>query len=841
MLLFNRPLSQIDFDALERQLGDFTVKYSYPSINGVALTMDARRIRAAARFGEVKHLEYDATAKAAIDTASSWFGAAKARTDFGVNGNADGQTGYSKNDIVVAVIDTGIDTGHVDLDGGKVIGWQDFVAGKSNPYDDNGHGTHVASILAGEGQANPAYAGVAPGAALVGIKVLSSSGSGSLSQVLAGVQWAIDRRTSYNIRIINLSLGLSGTSDGSDALSQMVNSAVASGIVTVVAAGNEGPGTYSIGSPAAAASVVTVGSMADPGEAGFFLSFFSSRGPTADGRIKPDITSPGQAIAAARSGTTNSYITLSGTSMAAPFVAGVAALILHANSSLSPVAVKTILTGTAVDWGPAGADIDYGVGRLDAHAAVKTAAGSNSGSPPAVPGHNFISGSLPGTGSSSFYSINVNNMVYPIAISFIMPGWNAADLDIYLYNPSGSLVSYSLGSARQETIAYRPLVTGVYKLEVRSFVGSGPYFADISAGISTADTTPPAAPTGLAVSVPVSNGQLLNLSWNANTEPDLSGYNVYRSTAAAGPYQKVNSALVNSSSYADSGLTNGVAYFYIISAVDSSGNESAKSSEKSGMPVDNKAPVISNLLATPSSVSGAVSWNTDELADSTVEYGTTSALGQVVSNVTLVSTHSINLTNLSPSTAYFYRVKSKDASDNLATSAVQTFTTQGLAGSIGGVVTAAATGAPLSGVTVTDGIRSTITDNAGSYTINNIPAGTYTVTASRSGYTAASKSVTVIAGTTVSANFALTTAPSSTGSISGKVMDDVTKTPIAGARVSTGSRTVFTDAGGNYAFTNLAPGTYRVEAEAAGYRKLRREVTLNAGAVLAVDFSLRRN
>jgi serine protease AprX len=96
--------------------------------------------------------------------------------------------------MVVAVIDTGIDSGHVDLAGGKVIAWNDWVNNRTTPYDDNGHGTHVSGIVAGTGAGNPAYKGVAPGAALIGLKVLNNAGSGSLSNVAAAVDWAVQHK-----------------------------------------------------------------------------------------------------------------------------------------------------------------------------------------------------------------------------------------------------------------------------------------------------------------------------------------------------------------------------------------------------------------------------------------------------------------------------------------------------------------------------------------------------------------------------------------------------------------------------------------------------------------------
>src|SRR3989338_9856011 len=178
-----------------------------------------------------------------------------------------------------------------------------------------------------------------------------------------------------------MSIGSAGSSDGTDSTSLIVDSAVDAGLVGTVAAGNEGPKKYTIGSPAAAAKAITVGAMADvdPGVAtaglpakGFYQAYFSSRGPTADGRIKPDISAPGVKITAAKAGTTNGYIEYNGTSMSSPFVAGLAGLMLQASSTLTPTEIKTKIMNTAIDWDGAGADIDYGAGRLDGYEAIKS-------------------------------------------------------------------------------------------------------------------------------------------------------------------------------------------------------------------------------------------------------------------------------------------------------------------------------------------------------------------------------------------------------------------------------------------------------------------------------------
>jgi len=470
---------------IDQKIGFFEAKYEYNTVfKGFAAELTKGQIIALQKMPFVKQVEYDMPVNAAMDTASTWFGVSKARTDFGVDGNMDGSlTTYTKNDAVVAVIDTGIDYTHVDLDGGKVIGWKDFVKGQTVPYDDNGHGTHVSSIAAGSGDGNANYKGVAYGAALVGVKVLDRRGSGSMSTVDAGIEWVVQNKDVYGIEVINLSLGTTGSSDGTDSTSVAVNNAVANGINVAVAAGNSGPARYTIGSPGAAANAITVGAMADVGEMGFDLASFSSRGPTADGRTKPDIAAPGYNITAAAKGTTNGYITYSGTSMATPFTAGVIALMIDANPSISTSSVKSTLMNTTQSWGPAGADIDYGSGRLQAYDAIKSAGGF-SGTGPTVPTHYYANGYLSGAGDYDNWTLNVTSTTNPVAVTLVMTNWVSSvspDFDLYVYNPSGSLVGYSEGVTRQELVTFNPTVTGNYTIKIISYTGSGDYFYDVSA------------------------------------------------------------------------------------------------------------------------------------------------------------------------------------------------------------------------------------------------------------------------------------------------------------------------------------------------------------------------
>jgi serine protease AprX len=481
------PASHQIIQTLQRRVGSFGVGARWHLIDGFAASLTDAQARALASEPNVLSMQPDAPMRATSSNARSSFGVTKAATDFGVTGDRDGNVRHwSALDVVACVIDTGIDATHVDLDQGQVIGWHDYVSGRSTPYDDNGHGTHVSSILAGQGDGSSSYKGVAPGTALVGVKVLDSSGTGSSSRIITGIQFCVDHKSSLGVDIINLSLGGSGSSDGTDSVSAAVNAAAAAGILPVVAAGNDGPGDHTIGSPAAAASALTVCSMADTGVKGFSVSAFSSRGPTADGRVKPDVCGPGQSIRAALANSGNGYVTYSGTSMATPFVAGVAALMLDANPSLSPATVKSMIMSTAQDWRTSGADSDTGAGRLQAYEAIKKA-GSYSGTGPVEPAH-WMEGSrsLLRGGAEDRWKLPVTSTSAPIALTLIIPSASSSkDFDLYLVDASGATRASSEGTTRQETIGFTPSATGTYYVVVRSYAGTGTYYLDISMKGST--------------------------------------------------------------------------------------------------------------------------------------------------------------------------------------------------------------------------------------------------------------------------------------------------------------------------------------------------------------------
>ncbi|AGL16782.1 S8 family serine peptidase [Actinoplanes sp. N902-109] len=342
------------------------------SIGGAALTTDrsgtflssitggAGSARAQAKAGPisgtVKKIWLDGKAKAALAESTAQIGAPEVW-----------RTGDIGTGVDVAVLDTGIDTGHPDL-AGQVAAGRSFVPDESIE-DGKGHGTHVASTIAGTGAASGGKEqGVAPGARLHIGKVLADDGYGQDSWIISGMEWAV---RDQHARVVNMSLGADPT-DGTDPMSQAVNELSAeTGALFVISAGNAGPGAYSVGTPGAADAALTVGAVDNKD----LLTFFSSQGPRlGDRALKPDLTAPGADILAARSQHIDEgegpYLTMSGTSMAAPHVTGAAALLLAEHPGLTGQQLKDALVSTTKAT-PDVTAYQGGTGRLDVAAAAK--------------------------------------------------------------------------------------------------------------------------------------------------------------------------------------------------------------------------------------------------------------------------------------------------------------------------------------------------------------------------------------------------------------------------------------------------------------------------------------
>jgi serine protease AprX len=352
-------------------------------INGQVVQISNALLRKLADSPAVESIHWDRPAKGHMNRAAVTIGSRSVQTDLGLDGAGVG----------VAIIDSGTTAWHDDLTyqgsssavrqvgGQRVAKFVDFVNGRTTPYDDYGHGTHVAGIIAGNGYDTfGARGGVAPAAHLVSLKVLNAQGSGYISDVIAALDWTTQNRAAYNIRVVNLSVGAPVTeSYKTDPLTLAAKRAVDAGLVVVAAAGNLGRDASgctvygAITAPGNAPWVLTVGAYSHEGtvtRTDDVMAPYSSHGPTAfDYASKPDVVAPGTGIVSladpnstlyqtkaaylltgSRATAYQPYLSLTGTSMAAPMVSGTAALMLQANPKLTPNLVKAIIEYTAQDY-----------------------------------------------------------------------------------------------------------------------------------------------------------------------------------------------------------------------------------------------------------------------------------------------------------------------------------------------------------------------------------------------------------------------------------------------------------------------------------------------------------
>jgi serine protease AprX len=375
-------------------------------INGLALELPSGALKQFERMPEIFRVHYDRQTSGFNYRTSVTVGAATVRATYGYDGAGIG----------VAVIDSGVSSWHDDLSGTngsllypygnqRVRKFVDFVSGRTAPYDDNGHGTHVAGIIGGNGYDSNfgEKAGIAPRANIISLKVLDASGVGTISSMIAAMNWVAQNHQAYNIRVVNMSVGARiKESYWTDPLTLAAKALADRGIVVVTAAGNFGKNAAGqlqyggITAPANAPWVLTVGASSTNGTLTRLddtMAAYSSSGPTdIDFGAKPDLVAPGTGtVSLAAAGSTfyatkssflvggktgqvgfKPYLTLSGTSMAAPVVSGTVALMLQANPKLTPNLVKAILQYTAQQY-PGYNTLRQGAGFLNALGAVRLA------------------------------------------------------------------------------------------------------------------------------------------------------------------------------------------------------------------------------------------------------------------------------------------------------------------------------------------------------------------------------------------------------------------------------------------------------------------------------------
>ena len=368
---------------------------------GAVLRANAAELASLAADGVVDHLSGDPIVQTSMSISNKSTAADQTRSGTGGLLGIGAVPGVTGQGVGVAVVDSGISY-HSAL-AYKVVANVSFVTGDSSTNDTYGHGTHVAGIIAGKSGVSPTSlydSGIAPGVQLVNVRVLGARGTGYTSDVIAGIDWVIENRSRYNIRVMNLSLGHPvGEPSATDPLCEAVARAVGAGIVVVASAGNDGqsaegnPILGGITSPGNSPFAITVGALNTWGttdRSDDSVTSYSSRGPTKyDLAVKPDLAAPGNKIVSLEANHSylsasypvlhragkgnNQYMQLSGTSMAAPIVTGAVALLVQGTPGLGTAQVKMALQAGATyvrDGGLLGA----GAGSLNIWTSRKIAA-----------------------------------------------------------------------------------------------------------------------------------------------------------------------------------------------------------------------------------------------------------------------------------------------------------------------------------------------------------------------------------------------------------------------------------------------------------------------------------
>lgn len=286
-----------------------------------------------------------------------------------ISANQAYRRGYYGEGVGVAVLDTGIFL-HQDFEK-RVVCFRDYINGRTKPYDDNGHGTHIAGIIGGNGSISGGkYMGIAPKAHFIVVKILDQKGNGNTENVVESIRWLVAEKVKYKIRIVNISIGMVLEAESSERrrLLQAVDYAWDNGIVVVAAAGNNGPGENSVTVPGISRKIITVGCCDDTKEqigVSRLKPDYSGQGPTDHCVVKPELVVPGTNIISCS--ITGEYVKKSGTSMAAPIVSGCVAILLSKYPQFSPAEVKLRLYERALDLGMVPSKQGWGmvdIGRL---------------------------------------------------------------------------------------------------------------------------------------------------------------------------------------------------------------------------------------------------------------------------------------------------------------------------------------------------------------------------------------------------------------------------------------------------------------------------------------------
>lgn len=534
------------------------ITYQYSIINAIACSLPAQAVTVLQKNPKVAYVEEDIQVSAAdIELDNSW----------GVKHIGAGtvhQSGNEGKGIKVAVLDTGINYNHEELIA-VYKGGVDIINNDADPWDDNGHGTHCAGIIAVADNNNDVVVGVAPQVSLYSVKVLNSAGSGSISTIIAGLQWAVNN----NMQVISMSLG---ASTGTTSLQQACDNAYNQGILIVAASGNDYRSTISY--PAKYDSVIAVGATDSLDRRASFSNY----------GVGLELMAPGVNILSTyidvspTDGRNIDVVYMSGTSMATPHVAGVAALVFASpidqiydadhDGVWDASEVRAKLQSTADDLGASGKDNVYGYGLVDA---AKATTGSVDNVPPT------ISSITPTDGSAI-------NTVAPTISATVSDASGINSNSIYMqldgvevtsnYDSATGLVSCPTTILSQDS--------HTVSLTVADTRGN----TATKTWTFTVDTIAPDQVTDLTV-IKVSTNRI-DLSWTPNSNP--AKYNVYR--------DDVKVATTTTASYSDTGLTPSTTYSYSVTAVDSAGNEGIPSDITSAKTSDARPMHVETIVIT---------------------------------------------------------------------------------------------------------------------------------------------------------------------------------------------------------------------------------------------------
>jgi len=547
-------------------------------------------------------------------------------------------------DVVVGVVDSGVDYTHTDLaaniwsNPGVINGCPQGTHGFNaitktcDPMDDNNHGTHVSGTIGAVGNNGTGVAGVNWTTKIMGLKFISSSGSGAVADAIAAIDWAVTaKQAGVNVRVLNNSWGSSGFSQ---ALLDEIDKAATWDILFVASAGNSSSNNdvtphYPSGHGTANEIAVAATTSTDN------LASFSNWGVNS-----VDLGAPGESILSTTP--SNTYSSFSGTSMATPHVSGAAALLLSACSQETVNGLKSLILSSVDPLTSLSGKVTTG-GRLNVNKAIEIC------SVPPAPAN------LSATAVSSSQ----------INLSWADQSTNETGFQIERKTGAGGTYT-QIGTAAANATAYNDTglaegTTYFYRARAINVNGNSAYSNEASA----TPVSPPVAPANLSATA-VSASQI-NLSWTDQSTNE-TGFQIERKTGAGGTYTQIGTAAANSTTYNNTGLTEGTTYFYRVRAVNSAGNSANSNEASTSTPISPPA-APANLSATAVSASQInLSW-TDQSTNETgfqIERkigadGTYARIGTAAANAT-----AYNDTGLAEGTTYFYRVRAVNDGGNSA-------------------------------------------------------------------------------------------------------------------------------------------------------------------------------